>query len=129
MHAFTHPSLVRLAPWQRSLGLRETQLAVVGATGVATALLRPPFSSRNDALNDCLRDVEACSEPELKQETYAATEVKALLLRLAGVRPPLPEAGSVGLSVAWLNYRPRPHPQRDSLSMFSPGSRLQSYGL
>jgi cellulose synthase/poly-beta-1,6-N-acetylglucosamine synthase-like glycosyltransferase/peptidoglycan/xylan/chitin deacetylase (PgdA/CDA1 family) len=52
IHAFTHPDLARLAPWQRSLELRETQLAVAGATGVTTALLRPPFSSRNDALDD-----------------------------------------------------------------------------
>ncbi|MFI6492294.1 glycosyltransferase [Streptomyces sp. NPDC050564] len=52
IHTFTHPDLARLAPWQRSLELRETQLAVAGAAGVTTALLRPPFSSRNDALDD-----------------------------------------------------------------------------
>ncbi|MEV5878480.1 bifunctional polysaccharide deacetylase/glycosyltransferase family 2 protein [Streptomyces sp. NPDC052101] len=52
IHTFTHPDLARLAPWQRSLELRETQLAVAGATGVTTALLRPPYSSRNDALDD-----------------------------------------------------------------------------
>ncbi|MFF5144204.1 bifunctional polysaccharide deacetylase/glycosyltransferase family 2 protein [Streptomyces sp. NPDC013157] len=52
IHTFTHPDLSRLAPWQRSLELRETQLAVAGAAGVTTALLRPPYSSENDALND-----------------------------------------------------------------------------
>ncbi|MGW0884249.1 bifunctional polysaccharide deacetylase/glycosyltransferase family 2 protein [Streptomyces sp. NPDC002671] len=52
IHTFTHPDLSRLAPWQRSLELRETQLAVAGAAGVTTALLRPPYSSRNDALDD-----------------------------------------------------------------------------
>ncbi|MFB7329063.1 bifunctional polysaccharide deacetylase/glycosyltransferase family 2 protein [Streptomyces sp. NPDC056190] len=52
IHAFTHPDLARLAPWQRSLELRETQLAVAGAAGVTTALLRPPYSSENDALDD-----------------------------------------------------------------------------
>ncbi|QIY72371.2 glycosyltransferase [Streptomyces sp. RLB1-33] len=52
IHTFTHPDLARLAPWQRSLELRETQLAVAGAAGVTTALLRPPFSSENDALDD-----------------------------------------------------------------------------
>jgi len=52
IHTFTHPDLARLAPWQRSLELRETQLAVAGAAGVTTALLRPPFSSKNDALDD-----------------------------------------------------------------------------
>ncbi|MFF7751941.1 bifunctional polysaccharide deacetylase/glycosyltransferase family 2 protein [Streptomyces sp. NPDC007971] len=52
IHTFTHPDLSRLAPWQRSLELRETQLAVAGATGKTTALLRPPYSSKNDALDD-----------------------------------------------------------------------------
>ncbi|MFC3573626.1 glycosyltransferase [Streptomyces yaanensis] len=52
IHTFTHPDLAELAPWQRSLELRETQLAVAGAAGVTTALLRPPFSSENDALDD-----------------------------------------------------------------------------
>ncbi|MFF4571360.1 glycosyltransferase [Streptomyces sp. NPDC001410] len=52
IHTFTHPDLARLAPWQRSLELRETQMAVAGAAGVTTALLRPPYSSGNDALDD-----------------------------------------------------------------------------
>lgn len=52
IHTFTHPDLARLAPWQRSLELRETQLAVAGAAGVTTALLRPPYSSENEALDD-----------------------------------------------------------------------------
>ncbi|WP_309500546.1 bifunctional polysaccharide deacetylase/glycosyltransferase family 2 protein [Streptomyces shenzhenensis] len=52
IHTFTHPDLARLAPWQRSLELRETQLAVAGAADVTTALLRPPYSSQNDALDD-----------------------------------------------------------------------------
>ncbi|ANP48370.1 cellulose synthase/poly-beta-1,6-N-acetylglucosamine synthase-like glycosyltransferase/peptidoglycan/xylan/chitin deacetylase (PgdA/CDA1 family) [Streptomyces griseochromogenes] len=52
IHTFTHPDLARLAPWQRSLELRETQLAVAGAAGVTTALLRPPYSSKPDALDD-----------------------------------------------------------------------------
>ncbi|MEU6220787.1 polysaccharide deacetylase family protein, partial [Streptomyces sp. NPDC047022] len=52
IHTFTHPDLASLAPWQRSLELRETQLAVAGAAGVTTALLRPPYSSENDALDD-----------------------------------------------------------------------------
>jgi len=52
IHTFTHPDLSRLAPWQRSLELRETQLAVAGAAGVTSALLRPPYSSKNNALTD-----------------------------------------------------------------------------
>ncbi|WP_236076041.1 bifunctional polysaccharide deacetylase/glycosyltransferase family 2 protein [Streptomyces coffeae] len=52
IHTFTHPDLARLAPWQRSLELRETQLALAGAARVTTALLRPPYSAKNDALDD-----------------------------------------------------------------------------
>ncbi|MFD8373496.1 bifunctional polysaccharide deacetylase/glycosyltransferase family 2 protein [Streptomyces sp. NPDC059688] len=52
IHTFTHPNLSRLASWQRSLELQETQLAVAGAAGVTTALLRPPYSSTNKALDD-----------------------------------------------------------------------------
>ncbi|MEU1194728.1 bifunctional polysaccharide deacetylase/glycosyltransferase family 2 protein [Streptomyces sp. NPDC005813] len=52
IHTFTHPDLARLAPWQRSLELRETQLAVAGAAGVTTALLRPPYSSNNATLDN-----------------------------------------------------------------------------
>ncbi|MFC9926911.1 bifunctional polysaccharide deacetylase/glycosyltransferase family 2 protein [Streptomyces sp. NPDC127190] len=52
IHSFTHPDLARLAPWQRSLEVRETQLAVAGAAGVTTALLRPPYSSTNAGLSD-----------------------------------------------------------------------------
>ncbi|MGY6019819.1 bifunctional polysaccharide deacetylase/glycosyltransferase family 2 protein [Streptomyces spinosirectus] len=52
IHTFTHPDLAHLAPWQRSLELRETQMAVAGAAGVTTALLRPPYSSKNDALDN-----------------------------------------------------------------------------
>ncbi|MFF1481659.1 bifunctional polysaccharide deacetylase/glycosyltransferase family 2 protein [Streptomyces sp. NPDC058301] len=52
IHTFTHPDLAGLAPWQRSLELRETQLAVAGAAGVTTALLRPPYSSKADALDN-----------------------------------------------------------------------------
>ncbi|RKE23064.1 bifunctional polysaccharide deacetylase/glycosyltransferase family 2 protein [Streptomyces sp. TLI_171] len=52
IHTFTHTDLGQAAPWRRSLELRETQLAVAGATGTTTALLRPPYSSTNDALTD-----------------------------------------------------------------------------
>ncbi|MFF8867542.1 bifunctional polysaccharide deacetylase/glycosyltransferase family 2 protein [Streptomyces sp. NPDC015139] len=52
IHTFTHADLARLPAWQRSLELRETQLAVAGAAGVTTALLRPPYSSANSALDD-----------------------------------------------------------------------------
>ncbi len=52
IHSFTHPDLGKLAPWQRSLELRESQLAVVAAAGVTTSLLRPPYSSQNHAVDN-----------------------------------------------------------------------------
>jgi peptidoglycan/xylan/chitin deacetylase (PgdA/CDA1 family) len=52
VHTFTHADLGRLPPWRQSLELNETQLVVAGATGQTTSLLRPPYSSSNDALDD-----------------------------------------------------------------------------
>ncbi|MEU6589745.1 bifunctional polysaccharide deacetylase/glycosyltransferase family 2 protein [Streptomyces sp. NPDC046881] len=52
IHTFTHPDLSHLAPWQRALELRETQLALAGTAGVTSALLRPPYSSGSAALDD-----------------------------------------------------------------------------
>jgi cellulose synthase/poly-beta-1,6-N-acetylglucosamine synthase-like glycosyltransferase/peptidoglycan/xylan/chitin deacetylase (PgdA/CDA1 family) len=52
IHTFTHADLGRIAPWRQSLELSETELALAGATGRTTSLLRPPFSSNNGALDD-----------------------------------------------------------------------------
>ncbi len=52
IHTFTHADLGTIPGWQRSLELREAQLALAGATGRTSALLRPPYSSVNDALDD-----------------------------------------------------------------------------
>ncbi|MFI0895161.1 bifunctional polysaccharide deacetylase/glycosyltransferase family 2 protein [Streptomyces sp. NPDC020983] len=52
IHTFTHADLGAIPAWQRSLELREAQLALAGATGQTSYLLRPPYSSGNDALDD-----------------------------------------------------------------------------
>ncbi|MEU6853225.1 glycosyltransferase [Actinacidiphila alni] len=52
IHTFTHADLGAVPGWQRSLELREAQLALAGATGRTSSLLRPPYSSVNDALDD-----------------------------------------------------------------------------
>ncbi|MDX3094527.1 glycosyltransferase [Streptomyces sp. ME19-03-3] len=52
VHTFTHADLGTLPEWQRSLELRETQLALAGATGRTTSLLRPPYSSGNAAVTN-----------------------------------------------------------------------------
>jgi cellulose synthase/poly-beta-1,6-N-acetylglucosamine synthase-like glycosyltransferase/peptidoglycan/xylan/chitin deacetylase (PgdA/CDA1 family) len=57
VHTFTHADLGAIPAWRRSLELRETQLALAGATGRTSYLLRPPYSSGNSALDD--RDWQA----------------------------------------------------------------------
>ncbi len=52
VHSFTHPDLARVSPWRLDREVAETQLAIAGAAGVSTHLLRPPFSSTPDALDD-----------------------------------------------------------------------------
>ena len=52
VHTFTHADLGRVPAWRQSLELNETQLVVAGATGRTTSLLRPPYSSSNNALDD-----------------------------------------------------------------------------
>ncbi|MEU8513464.1 bifunctional polysaccharide deacetylase/glycosyltransferase family 2 protein [Kitasatospora sp. NPDC048722] len=52
VHTFTHTDLGPAPAWRRSLELRETQLALAGSAGVTSSLLRPPYSSGADALDD-----------------------------------------------------------------------------
>jgi cellulose synthase/poly-beta-1,6-N-acetylglucosamine synthase-like glycosyltransferase/peptidoglycan/xylan/chitin deacetylase (PgdA/CDA1 family) len=52
VHTFTHPNLGLIPAWQRTLQLREAQLAIAGATGETTTLLRPPYSAGNDSVDD-----------------------------------------------------------------------------
>jgi len=52
VHTFTHPDLGTVPAWRQSLELSETQLVVAGATGQTTSLLRPPYASSNDALDN-----------------------------------------------------------------------------
>ncbi|GAA4855150.1 bifunctional polysaccharide deacetylase/glycosyltransferase family 2 protein [Kitasatospora terrestris] len=52
IHTFTHTDLAAASPWRRTLELREAQLALAGATGTTSSLLRPPYSSENSALTD-----------------------------------------------------------------------------
>ncbi|MER7750771.1 bifunctional polysaccharide deacetylase/glycosyltransferase family 2 protein [Kitasatospora sp. NPDC097643] len=52
VHTFTHTDLGAAPEWRRSLELRETQLTLAGAAGVTSSLLRPPYSSTAEALDD-----------------------------------------------------------------------------
>jgi cellulose synthase/poly-beta-1,6-N-acetylglucosamine synthase-like glycosyltransferase/peptidoglycan/xylan/chitin deacetylase (PgdA/CDA1 family) len=61
LHTFTHPNMQRIAPWRRKLELAQTQVAIAKATGVHTNLVRFPYSSKPQAIDDVnwklIRDV------------------------------------------------------------------------
>jgi cellulose synthase/poly-beta-1,6-N-acetylglucosamine synthase-like glycosyltransferase/peptidoglycan/xylan/chitin deacetylase (PgdA/CDA1 family) len=52
VHSFSHPDLGTKPRWRVDRELAETQLAVSGAAGVTTFLLRPPYSSSADAIDN-----------------------------------------------------------------------------
>ena len=52
VHTFTHPDLAGVSDLRRDREIADTELAIAGATGVSTHLVRPPFSSTSDALDD-----------------------------------------------------------------------------
>lgn len=52
LHTFTHADLAALPDWRRSFELRQSQLILAGAAGVSTPLLRPPYSSKAEAIAD-----------------------------------------------------------------------------
>ena len=52
LHTFTHPNLEDIAPWQRRLQYNQTQTAIARAAGVTSSLIRFPYSSRADAIDD-----------------------------------------------------------------------------
>jgi len=52
VHSFTHPQLSEMDGWRRELEYSQTQLAIARAAGVKTSLLRFPYSSRADAIDD-----------------------------------------------------------------------------
>ncbi|GAA3382306.1 glycosyltransferase [Cryptosporangium minutisporangium] len=52
IHTFTHADMSTIGAWQRRLQYSATQMAVVGATGDTTSLLRFPYSSTAAAIDD-----------------------------------------------------------------------------
>ena len=50
VHTFTHVNLANVPSWRVRLELDQTQLAIAAATGETTDLLRPPYSSRVEAM-------------------------------------------------------------------------------
>ena len=52
VHSFSHPDLGTKPRWRVDRELAETQLAISGAAGITTFLLRPPYSSSADAIDN-----------------------------------------------------------------------------
>ncbi|MFB7178598.1 bifunctional polysaccharide deacetylase/glycosyltransferase family 2 protein [Streptomyces sp. NPDC056257] len=52
LHTFTHADLATAPIWQLRLELAASRAVLAGATGTSTTLLRPPYSSLSDAVND-----------------------------------------------------------------------------
>ena len=52
LHTLTHTDLGTAGQWQRDLEVEGAQDTVVGITGQAVSLLRPPFSSENGSVTD-----------------------------------------------------------------------------
>jgi cellulose synthase/poly-beta-1,6-N-acetylglucosamine synthase-like glycosyltransferase/peptidoglycan/xylan/chitin deacetylase (PgdA/CDA1 family) len=52
VHTFTHPDLTGLPSWRRRAEYAQTEMAIAHATGEGTRLLRLPYSSGVDALDD-----------------------------------------------------------------------------
>ncbi|WP_205752589.1 bifunctional polysaccharide deacetylase/glycosyltransferase family 2 protein [Cryptosporangium phraense] len=52
IHTFTHSDMSTIPAWERRLQYSATQMAVVGATGDTTSLLRFPYSSTANAIDD-----------------------------------------------------------------------------
>ncbi|KAA9153637.1 glycosyltransferase [Amycolatopsis acidicola] len=59
LHTFTHPDLTKVSDTRMELELSETQLALSGAAGVTSNLVRPPYSATPKALdNDDYSEVQ-----------------------------------------------------------------------
>jgi cellulose synthase/poly-beta-1,6-N-acetylglucosamine synthase-like glycosyltransferase/peptidoglycan/xylan/chitin deacetylase (PgdA/CDA1 family) len=52
VHSLTHADLGSAPAWRRQLEVQGDQRAIAGITGRAATLLRPPYSSENDAVRD-----------------------------------------------------------------------------
>ncbi|MEV6815332.1 glycosyltransferase, partial [Micromonospora sp. NPDC051296] len=52
VHTFSHPDATLLSGWRRRLEYAQTQQAIMSAAGVRTSLLRFPYSSTPDAVDD-----------------------------------------------------------------------------
>jgi len=52
IHTFTHDDLGSASEFRRNFEFSQTQSVIEGATGISTPLLRPPYSSEADAIDN-----------------------------------------------------------------------------
>jgi cellulose synthase/poly-beta-1,6-N-acetylglucosamine synthase-like glycosyltransferase/peptidoglycan/xylan/chitin deacetylase (PgdA/CDA1 family) len=52
IHTFTHDDLGTASEFRRNFEFSQTQSVIEGATGISTPLLRPPYSSQADAIDN-----------------------------------------------------------------------------
>lgn len=52
LHSFSHVDLGAASSWRRAVEMRAAQQALIGAAGVSSALVRPPYSSTPAAVDD-----------------------------------------------------------------------------
>ncbi|HEY2220564.1 MAG TPA: bifunctional polysaccharide deacetylase/glycosyltransferase family 2 protein [Actinomycetospora sp.] len=99
IHSFTHPDLAAVSGMRLDRELAETQLVLDGAIGESSYLLRPPYSSSPNAVdNDALRSVrEAGSDgyvtvlSDIDSRDWQRPGVDAI------VRNALPSGGAGGI--------------------------------
>ena len=99
IHTFTHPDLAEVSTDRVDREMTETQYALAGATGELSYLIRPPYSSEPDALDNARFDVIS----RLGQQGYvtALVDVDSLDWERPGVaaivRNAVPEDGHGGV--------------------------------
>ena len=103
VHSFSHPDLATKPRWRVDRELAETQLAIDGAAGVTTFLVRPPYSSSVDAIDNlgwntvlaAARTATSASSPPTTARTGRSPGVDTIV-RNATPKPDA-EAGSIVL--------------------------------
>lgn len=101
IHTFTHDDLATAGAWRRDFEFAQTESVIAGAAGVTTPLLRPPYSSEADALDDL--DWSAVQDAGAHGYLVVLTNKDSLDWTRPGVaqivRNVLPASGTPGLLV------------------------------
>jgi len=74
VHTYTHVNLANASTWRQRIELDQTQLAIAGATGFTTDLLRPPYASEPQAIGPS--DWRALSSGRNYRAVYADLDTR-----------------------------------------------------